>query len=178
MATAPLTWWTAVRTRASAQSTYDFLVRALLAAVAVVVCYQFRWETLRYITSELNLRLDALVGVHWERLSFDAVLWRGQVYHYVIACTFADVWCGAIPFLWMLRRTLTENLSALAAFTAGLFAFNIFRLSLSDLLCAHGVSWNLGHNVVGGICYFLIWRWLMRHRERYLTSPDSAGMRY
>ena len=170
MATTPLTWWTVVRTRAGAQSTYDLAGRVVLAAIAVVVCYQFRWETLRYVTSELNLRLDALVGVHWQRLSFDTVAWHAQVYHYVVACTFVDVWCGAIPFLWMLRRSIPDNLLTIAGFTAVLFACKICRLSFSDLLFAHGVSWNLGHNFVGGICYFLIWEWLMRYRRRYISS--------
>ncbi len=168
MATTPISSWTTDRAaHAGGRSTHEFLLRCLLATVAVVVCYQFRWDWLRYLTSEFNLRVDALLGVHWQRLTFDTVAWNGRVYTYVIACTMADVWCGALAFLWMIRRNIAENLLTLAGFTVGLFALNIARLSLSDFLCAHGASWNLGHNVVAGICYFLIWEWLLWHRRRY-----------
>ncbi|MGZ4815291.1 MAG: hypothetical protein ACXVZV_07775 [Terriglobales bacterium] len=125
----------------------------------------FHWDWLRSVTSEWNLRLDALLGVHLKRIAFDSVEWNGYLYRYVIACTFADVWCGAIPFLADLRRTITQNALVLVEFTAGLFLVNIARLSFSDFLCAHGVSWNLGHNVVGGVCYFLIWTWLQRKQR-------------
>jgi hypothetical protein len=174
MATSSTFSWTAVRTHARGQSTSDFLIRALLCALAVLICYQFRWEWLRYLTSEMNLRLDAVAGVHLQRLSADTVLWRGQVYQYVVACTFADVWCGAIPFLWDLRQTMSRNLLRLAAFTPALFAFNVLRLTLSDVLCAHGFSWNIGHNVVSGVSYFLIWSWL-RRSSRTLQPQQVAA---
>ena len=110
------------------------------------------------------MRLDALAGVFLQRIGPETVMFRGQVYRYVIACTFADVFCGAIPLLWDLRSTVLRNLALLAAFAVVLFAFNIFRLSLSDALFAHGVSWNLGHNVVSGFAYFAVWSWLWPHR--------------
>src|SRR3954451_15421634 len=121
--------WTVPRLPASDRSRSGFVFRSLLAALAVLICYQFRWEWLRYLTSEWNLRLDALVGVHLQRVSFDTVMWNGHVYRYVIACTFADVWCGAIAFIWQLRRSVSQNLFTLATFTLSLFVFNIARLS-------------------------------------------------
>ncbi len=165
MATTPNHAWRIARIRAGDPSRSDLVLRCLLAALAVVVCYQFRWEWLRYLTSEGNLRIDALLGVHLERISFDTVVWNGQLYRYVIACTMADVWWGALAFLWLPRNSVAKNLTVLAAFTVGLFAFNVARLSFSDFICAQGVSWNLGHNVVSGICYFLIWQWLMWNRR-------------
>ncbi len=139
-------------------------MRILLAAIAVIVCYQFRWEALRYATSELNLRVDAFAGVHLQRLSADTVMWRGAAYQYVIACTFADVWCGAIPLIWDLRRTVTANVTRLAAFTIVLFAFNIFRLSVSDVLFAAGIPWPVAHDMLGGVAYFFVWLWIWNTR--------------
>ena len=169
MAATDIQTWTLTRSPVRQRSTSVFLVRCLLAAIAVLLCYQFHWEWLRYLTSEANLRLDGVLGVHLQRLSFDSVVWNGSVYRYVIACTFADVWCGALAFLWIVRRSVIQNLLSIGLFTAGLFAFNIVRLSFSDFLCAHGASWNLGHNVVSGISYFLIWtflQWRLRTETR------------
>ena len=141
------------------------VVRVCMAAMAVAICYCLKWEFLRYITSELNLRLDALAGIHLQRLSSDTVLWNGTVYYYERACIFADVWCGAIPLLWSLRRTISGNLLHLFLFTAALFAFNVFRLSLSDLLYAAGLSWDLAHNAMGGVAWFGVWVWIWKHRD-------------
>ena len=163
MATTPSQTWTVPRVVARGWSRSSFFARCCLAGLGVVICYQFHWDWLRYVTSEANLQLDALVGVHLQRISFDTVMWSGHLYRYVIACTFADVWCGALAFLWIVRRSVAQNLLGVAGFTIGLFALNIARLSFSDFLCAHGMSWNIGHNVVGGICYFLIWTWLQRN---------------
>lgn len=153
----------ASRTQASPLPT-EMLVRLALVPVAVAICYLFRWEGLRWLTSEANLRLDLLAGVHLQRLSLDTVQWNDVVYRYDNACTFIDVWFGAIPLLWNLRRRFSQNLVFFACFAAGLFAFNVFRLSLSDELFAAGFSWNLAHNVVSGIAYFAVWVWIWRRR--------------
>jgi hypothetical protein len=133
----------------------------------VALCYCFQWEFLRAWTLQLNLHLDALLGVYLEPISSTSVLWRGHVYRYVIACTMADVWCGSLPLLWRTRLhpesvglNMLSNLRTLLLFTPALLLFNVCRLSLSDVLVAHGVSWNLGHNVVSGLAYFLIWQFL------------------
>ncbi len=139
-------------------------VRLVLTAVAVLLCYQFQWNWLRYLTSEFNLRLDALVGVHLQRLTFDTVMWKGVTYRYVVACTMADVFCGAIPLIVNIQVGIKRNMQTLAWFAVGLFAFNVFRLSFSDAIFALGLNWNLAHNVVSGISYFLIWEWILRRR--------------
>lgn len=151
--------------RPVALPTREFLVRALLAAVAVVVCYQFRWDLLRFLTAELNVRLDALAGVMLQRVSPDTVLWKGEAYRYVIACTFADVWCGAIPLVWNLRRSAAVNLARILVLGIVLIAFNVFRLSLSDVLFAAGIPWDLAHGVIGGLAYFAVFVWIWKHRS-------------
>jgi hypothetical protein len=152
----------------SRRGTTEFVFRFLLAGLAVTICYCFRWEFLRFLTMELNLRLDALAGVHLQRITFDTVAWNGATYHYAIACTMADVWCGAIPLIWDIRSRVVANLRYLAILTVALFTFNVFRLSVSDVLVAAGLSWDLGHNVISGVAYFLIWT-IIRKRTKSLV---------
>ncbi len=142
------------------------VIRFALAALAVAISYLFRWEFLRFLTSEGNLRLDLLAGIHLQRISADTVMWKGVLYRYENACTFVDVWCGAIPLLWRLRRSLVNNIVFLTLVAAGMFCFNILRLSVSDVLFAAGVPWNLAHNVISGISYFLVWVWIWGRLRR------------
>jgi hypothetical protein len=151
----------------------SLVLRFSLAALAVLLCYQFQWEWLRAATCEWNLRIDSLFGVHLQKIAFDTVVYRGAVYRYVIACTMADAFCGALPLIWNLRRSVLQNLKFIAAFAAGLFVFNVLRLSFSDILFAMGLSWDLGHNVVSGICYFLLWEWILSLRT-FSFAPKSV----
>jgi hypothetical protein len=62
------------------------------------------------------------------------------------------------------RRSCTRNLAFFAVVALGLFAFNIVRLSFSDMLFAVGLPWDLAHNVISGVAYFLAWVWIWIHR--------------
>ena len=158
----------------SAAPATEFVVRAALCVVAVVLCYQFSWSWLRALTATLNVALDSLVGVRLERVAPDLVLWKGQLYRYVIACTMADVWCGALPLLWNARRPVAWNLARSLLFGAAVIVFNIFRLSLSDVLFAWGVNWDLAHGVIAGLAYFAIWVWIWNHRTWRDTASEST----
>ena len=141
------------------------LIRFVLAALAVAFSYCFRWQLLRFLTSEANLRLDLLAGIHLRRISADAVMWKGVVYRYVNACTFVDVWFGSVPLLWKMARSVARNLSFMAAVAVLMFSFNVFRLSVSDVLFSAGLPWNLAHNVISGLSYFLVWVWIWRRLQ-------------
>lgn len=155
----------------------ELFVRLALSAAAVGLCYLFEWHWLRALTCNLNMLTDAWLGVDLVRVQPDVVLWHGAYYHYAIACTFADAWCGALPLIWDLRSSIPNNLRSLASFTVVLFAFNIARLTFSDVLVAHGTTWAVGHSMVGGICYFALWLWIVRvqalwrHDREALTVP-------
>jgi hypothetical protein len=151
--------------------TSGLLIRFLLVAVFVGFSYLFRWEWLRYLTSEANLRLDLLAGIHLQRLSSDLVMWKGVLYRYENACTFVDVYFGSIPLLWDLRRSVARNLGFLGIVAVGYFAFNVFRLTVSDILFAVGLPWDLAHNVVSGITYFAVWVWVWSRLGKLLHSP-------
>ncbi len=171
--------WTDVRRRATSGErpfARQMMFRCLLAAVAVALCYCFQWEWLRRFTADGNVWLDALAGVHLQRISFDTVVWHGELYRYVVACTFADVWCGSLAFLWRSRDTVLRNLAVICLWTPLLLSFNIFRLSFSDVLFAQGLSWDLAHNVVSGVAYFAVWQTLwyrFRHRRETIQPAFS-----
>jgi hypothetical protein len=152
----------------------ELAIRFALVAVAVGLCYLWSWTWLRVLTSELNIRLDALAGISLQRLEPDTVYWRGVIYRYGNACTFVDVWCGAIPLLWNFRRSFFQNLSMVLTLAAALFAFNVARLSFSDVLFSQGLSWNFAHNVMSGVAYFLVWTWIRAHGPAWSTDRSDA----
>jgi hypothetical protein len=138
------------------------VIRFALAALAVGISYLFRWESLRFLTSEANLTFDLLAGIHLQRISADTVMWKGVLYRYENSCTFVDVWFGSISLLWNVRRNLVWNVGFMAVVAAAMFCFNVFRLSVSDVLFAAGLPWDLAHNVISGISYFLVWVWIWK----------------
>lgn len=160
-----------VLTQPSRSGSRTLLVRFAWAALAVAFSYCFRWEFLRFLTSEANLRMDLLFGIHLHRISPDVVMWRGILYRYENACTFVDVWFGSIALLWNLRRSIIHNISFLVAVAMGMFCFNVFRLSVSDVLFAAGLPWDWAHNVISGISYFVVWIWICK---RLRADSDNA----
>ena len=150
------------------------MIRFALAALAVAISYLFRWHLLRFLTSEANLRLDLLAGIHLQRISADTVMWKGVLYRYENACTFVDVWFGSIPLLWNVRRSVAWNVGFMAVIAAAMFCFNVFRLSLSDVLFAAALPWNLAHNVISGVSYFVVWVWIWRRMTRQPQGVSPA----
>ncbi|MBV9480695.1 MAG: hypothetical protein JO249_08070 [Acidobacteria bacterium] len=143
-----------------------------MAALAVAVSYLFRWESLRFLSSEANLRLDLLAGIHLQRISNDTVMWKGVLYRYENPCTFVDVWFGSVPLLWNLACPVIWNIGFMAIVAMGMFCFNALRLSVSDILFAAQVPWNLAHNVISGLSYFLVWVWIWTRLNDSYRSPS------
>ena len=168
--------WSLIREmgRAKEWKTVPWLV--LLSASLVIFSYQFHWMFLRALTLRLNLGMDALFGVHWHRVSQDMVEWNGQIFQYPNACTFVDVWFGALPLLWGVHAGLRKNLRNLAAFSGLLLGFNVTRLSVSDILFAHGLTWWLAHDILSAVAYFLVWCWILRWRAKITeTGPQKLS---
>ena len=149
----------------------SLVFRLILSALAVLACYQLQWDWLRSLTCDWNTRIDAVFGVYLHRVAFDTVLFRGQSYHYAVACTMADVFCGAIPLILDRKLGIRRNLILVAAFAVALVSFNVLRLSFSDVIFAWGLSWNWAHNVVSGVCYFIIWEWILTRKTLHLHTP-------
>jgi hypothetical protein len=145
-----------------------------LVATAVFACYRFQWWGLRYLTSEVVLRFAGFRGYPTERLGPDLISWNNGLYHFGIACTFADVFCGAIPLVWMWSVGVFRNLANLTVFAVVLFAFNVLRLYLTDLVFTAGASWLVADQVIGGAAYFAVWVCLMKWIE-FHCEPEPAA---
>jgi len=154
----------------------ELLKRLPLCAAAVLICYQLQWTWLRFLTSEATLRFVGWCGYTGERLSPNLIAWHGQQFQFDIACTYADVFCGALPFLWIRGTSLVRNAASVAAFAAGLFAFNLLHQAATDLAFIAGVPWTLADETIGGLSYFAVWVFLVRRLERSsaITLPTAA----
>lgn len=150
-------------------------LRIVLSGIALLVCYSLQWNWLRAVTAEWNVRLDAVAGMHFQWLSFDTIAWHGRVFHYTIACAFADVWCAALPLVWDTRQRLWQNLAWIALFTPALFVYNIFRLSVSDVIYSTGVPWVLAHDVLSGFAYLAVWFVVRRRIAGYLSPARQTA---
>jgi protein-disulfide isomerase len=151
----------------------EFLVRACLVAVFVVVSHELSWEWLRFVTSEAVLCLSALLGMETARLSFDTIRVQETQVRFDVGCTFVDVFLGSLPLLWELRRSVLRNFSRLVVVGTILFAFNVLRLEIAQVLYAHGVSWEVADGFVGGISYFLVWVVIWQLRTWHILEAFS-----
>lgn len=144
-----------------------FLCRAFLVAIFATLTHQYQWSGLRYFTSEAVLRLSRTVGLSVERVSADTVRVQGNLFQFVTSCTFADVVIGTIPLVWAFKRSIAANLLTVLPLTVGLFAFNLVRLEVSQLLFARGAPWILADGLIGGIAYFAVWIFIVSWFRKY-----------
>jgi exosortase/archaeosortase len=163
--------------RKLARPTAQFCCRVGLVAVFVGGAYQMSWNWLRFVTSECVLRISAWLGMTTLRLSFDTIRVGGQATQYVIACTFVDVFMGAIPLLWNLKNSVLRNGSLLVATAGILFGFNVVRLELAQVLHCQGVPWTVADEVLGGVAYFVVWLaiWRLRSWEVWTSFAESEA---
>jgi hypothetical protein len=140
-----------------------FLYRAAVVAIFVTLTHQFQWAELRYLTSEAVLRLSGLAGLSVERVTADTIRVQGNLFRYVISCTFVDVVIGAIPLIWSFTKSIAKNLLILVSLSISFVAVNLVRLELSQLLYARGVSWIFADDILGGVAYFAVWIFIVSH---------------
>lgn len=142
------------------------LMRRLpLVLASVVLCYQFEWSALRYLTSEVALRFAEWRGYPAERFGSDLIGWNGELYQFTIGCTFADVFCGAIPLVWISRLGLVRNFGNIAGLAAALLVFNLFRRCVTDLIFSAGIPWSVADQAIAGAAYFAVWICLVKWCE-------------
>jgi len=153
------------------------LVRRLpLVLGAVVVCYQFEWGDLRYFTSEVALRFADWRGFPAQRLGPYLIGWNGSLFQFGIGCTFADVFCGAIPLLWISWLGMIRNLRNIAGLAVALFIFNIIRRCLTDFIFSAGVPWLVADEGIGGVAYFAVWVCLVKWCEFNEVKTPKLGV--
>jgi len=152
------------------QPSRDFVCRAVLVALFVMITHQMKWDWLRFVTSEAILRISSFLGMATERVSSDTIRVHGQFVAFVTSCTFADVVIGAIPLLWDFRKPFLKVFLSIAAFAVLLFSFNLVRLELAQILFALGLPWTVADGGIGGVAYFAVWLLIWRYRTWNLTS--------
>lgn len=157
--------WTGLADTELPSSKRGFLCRVSLVAAFVVFAHQLRWEWLRTFTSEVILQVSALLGMATTRISFDTISVNGELFQYVTACTFVDVFMGCIPLVWSQRRSLPGNLLQLMTAAMALLCANLVRLEIGQVLHAQGVSWMLADDVLGGFVYLAVWLAIWRWRR-------------
>jgi hypothetical protein len=143
----------------------EFLCRACLTALLVIVTLHLSWGGLRFLTSEAILRLSAVVGMTTARISFDAIELQGQFFRFTVSCTFADVFMGTLPLIWRLDRSIIRNLLRVAVVAVVLFVFNVTRLEVGQIAYSRGVLWLLAHEIPSGFAYFGVWIAIWRSRS-------------
>ena len=114
----------------------EFLLRASLVAVFVLLTYQLPWQWLRFVTSAAVLRICASLGMPTARVSFDALRIHGQLFRVVIACTFVDVFMGSIPLLWDVRKSLLRNALRVLADAVSFFGNGLHQTSVNSRRCS------------------------------------------
>ena len=143
----------------------SFLCRVCVAALLAIAAHQFRWEGLRFLTSETVLRLSASLGMTVARTAFDTIEIQGQLFQFALSCTFAELFVASAAFLWKLDRSLLRNLWRLAYVAGVLLALNVLRLELGQIAYSHGVPWILAHDIPLGVTYFAVWVVVWRTRN-------------
>lgn len=151
------------------------LLRIGFAVALGLTAHLFGWEWVRFVTSEVVLCSATHFGLAAFRRSFDTISINGVAFQFVVGCTFIDVIVGSIPLLWSGARTPLRNLLTIVSVGVALFAFNLLREDLSQLLYAHGIPWVLADDVLGGVSYFSVWLWLS-HRYRQSSCPSAARL--
>ena len=142
------------------------LFLAGIVAGSVCLCYCFEWQWLKWLTAETLLHVANLCGLGARRIAWDVIEWQGTPIQFTTACTFVDVFFGAVPILWDKNSEVSRNLHRIAVAAVLLFILNIARLAFGFVLYTQGASWLVAHDVLGGFAYFAVWCSLTRQTEK------------
>jgi exosortase/archaeosortase family protein len=146
-----------------------------LVPLFVVLCYQFEWRALRSVVCSAFLAILHAAAVPALQISPDGLIWRGQVYQFVVACTAVDAYCGSVPLLWMVEKSVPRNLVFFSVYFVVLSVVNVIRIAAGFLAFVGGVSWWLSHEVVAGVFYFFLFLWIARRRGWSLAAAKASA---
>ena len=149
--------------------------RVGLVIFLAVAAHQFKWEWLRFATSEIVLRLSGFLKIPALRVSCDVIELQGQQFRYLTSCTFVDVFLASIPLIWNLTASLTRNVLWLAIAGIVLFDFNVIRLEIAVLLYLRNIPWTIADGLLGGCSYFVVWLAIWYTRSWGLRIPLERG---
>ncbi|MGO9060491.1 MAG: hypothetical protein ACLQU2_24365 [Candidatus Binataceae bacterium] len=151
-----------------------FFWRVSLAIAAVLLCLQFQWHTLRFLTSEAALQLTAALGLPIQRIAFDELKFRDSIIQFTVTCTWVDGLFGIVPLLRM-YGSRGANLRRMAIFVMGLFLLNLVRIEVVILLYRPGISWDLEHGWITGLSEFLVYLWVISLIDHPLARFLRSG---
>ncbi len=151
--------------------------RIPIAAAAVLICYQFHWEWLRYLSSQGLLEIARAFGTSAARVTFDSILLNSVSFSFDISCSFADVFCFSLPFLWIRGEGLPFNGRRIGAFAAYLFVLNQVRVAVTYGVFRLGAPWRVSDLTVGSFAYAVVWIYLTHgiHRHSGLQQPPERA---
>jgi len=153
-------------TRRAPRLSLGLLCRVCLVGVFVWVAHLFQWNWFRFVTSESVLTLSTLLGMSASRITFDTIRVHGETYQFVTACTFVDVFMGSVPLIWRIGDSILKNMARVIMAAPLLFAFNLARLEMGQVLYSTGaLSYIWADDVVGGFAYFAVFYALWSQRR-------------
>jgi hypothetical protein len=151
-----------------------FFWRVSLALMAVLLCLQFDWHLLRFLTSEAALRITAAVGLPIQRVAFDELEFSDTVIQFTVNCTWIVGLFGIVPLLRM-RGTWWLNLRRMSLFISGFFLLNLLRIEIIILCYKPGISWNREHGWITGVSEFLVYLWVLNLIDHPLAQLLLSG---
>lgn len=151
-----------------------FFGRVSLAIVTVLLCFQFEWHALRFLTSEVALQITAALGLPIQRIAFDELKFRDTIIQFTVTCTWIDGLFGILPLLRM-HGARRVNLQRAAIFILGFFLLNVVRIEIVILLYKPGISWDLEHGWITGISEFLVYLWVVSLIDHPLARFLRSG---
>jgi hypothetical protein len=152
----------------------SLMYRIACVPICVALCYAYDWAWLRGLTTDAVLELAAMSRLPMQRIDFDTVELADLRIHFVVACTFIDAFCGAIPLLWRTSTSVLANISRLALLLVVLLVANTVRLHVGFIAYANGVPWSVAHECVAGVCYFGFLYYIVRERAWASSQPAAA----
>jgi hypothetical protein len=151
-----------------------FLWRLSLAVAAALLCLQFEWRGLRFLTSEAALQITAALGLPIKRVGFDRLSFRDSIIQFTVTCTWINGFFAVIPLLLM-NGMRWESLRRVAIFIPGFFLLNLIRIEIVILCYRPGVSWNLEHGWITGIAEFIVYLWVVSLIDHPLARLLRSG---
>jgi exosortase/archaeosortase family protein len=139
--------------------------RLLLMPLFVLLCYQFSWAFLRTAGMNSVLYTSSCFGLETAAVSEYSFAWNDNSYAFYISCTMIDVFFASIPLLWKTGTPVWKNILLITALFSGTYVVNIVRIVSGFILLDVGMPWLFAHKVMGGIAYFIVLVWLVKHNH-------------
>ena len=132
----------------------DFGIRSLVVLALLVPWYVLDWEwAVRWTASVTVMGLSPFCG-DVAAVNGMGIVCDSQPFPFAKECTYLDLFLIAAPFLWSTRQRSLLNLRRLSIAFLLLWVLNSVRLVGSLAASAHGVRWELAHDLPDMLLYW------------------------